>query len=170
MRSLWQSTRPWRLTGLVCIWYHTRNMNDPTRNDCITADIGKALSSVIFIAAAVCRLAAAGAVQDGRWHGMKHATEWADSVRTNAALPNARTHEFFALGIRDTDRSASRCGPRLGRSSRRQGDLPALSLPPTRTAAPEFGIMLAHPVAAWELAVALAMARFETSFLTPVHS
>ena len=64
-------------------------MNDPTRNDCITADIGKALSSVIFIAAAVCRLAAAGAVQDGRWHGMKHATEWADSVRTNAALPTA---------------------------------------------------------------------------------
>lgn len=64
-------------------------MNDPTRNDCITADIGKALSSVIFIAAAVCKLAAAGAVQDGRWHGMKHATEWADSVRTNAALPTA---------------------------------------------------------------------------------
>ena len=33
---------------------------------------------------------------------------------------------------------------------------PGLRLSPTHTAAPEFGTMLAHPVAAWELAVALA--------------
>ena len=32
--------------------------------------------------------------------------------------PNARTHEFFALGILDTGRNASRCGPRLGLESR----------------------------------------------------
>ena len=55
--------------------------------------------------------------------------------------PNARTHEFFALGILDTGRNASRCGPRLGLESRRRGGFPSSA----ETPCPDFGIMLPHP-------------------------
>ena len=82
--------------------------------------------------------------------------------------PNARTHEFFALGILDTGRNAPRCRPRLGLESRhiprpkvaRRGGYAgcgATSRPrPKRRA--RIWYNAPAPVAALELAVTLATA------------
>ena len=74
------------------------------------------------------------------------------------ASSNASTPRLRALAARDSRHCAKSAAVRAALRSliTSAGRPPGLRLSPTRTTSAEFGTMLAHPVAAWELAVALA--------------